>query len=572
MTTIIPPSVIPLIPPGELFNRLSSDSTINIRWLTAADPAYFDAINRPIVDVAVRQFIIAKSVDQLGLRLGHLSLFPFLIPPRLVTGSGTQVDLPLAWIWDLHASMPQKWEYVRLAKIKRLNGTNGSAGYTGRLQLIFTAQVKGSINEVSVYSAEYTIDSPLTYQISRIHVPTIAEEPVVVDPSESSTIDGFIEFRTLDTTDPGVQTFLDSLVPGPIPTTYEIADNLPGGSAGDDYSLTSIPHGTGLLTSSASNLIPAMESDPNVWLESFNHPFRINASRTSTTPTSAPIMIPKGLFYEFDVCAPASDQPTGDTTGKYSPVWVNRIVRVDPGANDIKFIFATFNTTDQSSTMPIEFAELLLSRTMVANTVLEIVPIDNLLLATGSAIDKFMQGFGKGHVVLSSKWGGSTSEIEQFFDSLVPIIDDPPAAVFLQESTILSSFAISRNPKTVPTYGEAEALKGSTARRATPVYPSETNRYVNEQDRGKGDTVDFNAQAIPPNVDIERYGFKGGLVRRFVTLIVNAAGTNHDYSTNILPRLRILLGGDPVAGDQWFDGVRIKTFVETGDGPGVWIG
>jgi hypothetical protein len=594
MTTIINPDLIPTILPGQIFSRFANDSTIGIRWLTSADPAFYEAINRPIVDLAVRQLILAKALDNLDLRLGHMALFPFLIPPKLVTNGSGDIDIPLAWIWDLHASMPQKWEYPRLAWVKRLNGTNGGSGgsgsssvYTGKLRLVFTAQLKGSINEVAVFTAEYDIDSPLGFQVSRIVPPDVDDAPVILDSVEATTIDGFIEFRTLDTADTTVQTFYNALVPpgggssGSVepPSTYELADS-PTTSAADTYSLTAVSHGTGLLTASAYNLIPVLDADPNIWLEAFNFPFRISASRTSSTPASFPIVIPKGMFSEMDICSPASDQPTGDTSGMFSPVWVNRIERVDVNANNLKFIFATFNLTDdQASTTPIEFADMTLSRTMAAGLVVEIKAIENLFLQAGSDSSLFQQGFGKGHVVLSTKWGGTSSEISDFFDSFMPIIDDPPAAIFTDEATHLAPFAVSRSPKTAPTYGQAQALVGTAARRKVPLHPSDTNRFVDEQDTGKGDPVDFSSASggLPPdkreNPDIERYGYLGTLVRSFVMLVVNSSGTDHDYDADILPRLTVLLGRAPKHGDEWFDGTRIKRFIEiSSDSPGVWIG
>jgi len=589
----IPPSVIPLIPPGELFSRLTTDTSISIRFLVAADPVFFEALNRPTTDVAVRQLILAKSLDQIAIRLGHQALFPFVVQPKLVTESSTLIDVPFPWIWDLHVSLPQKWESLRLAVIRRLSGSNAGSGsdgaYTGKLRLVFTAQIKGSITEVAIFTAEYTIDSPLTFQISRVSAPVADDFPIIVSSNDEDTIDGFINFKLLDTEDATVQTFLNALTPPGLgsegsaesPNDFEIADNNPGGeSVEDDFSLSAISHGTGFLTVSAFNSIPTLDSDPNVWLSSFNFPFRIGASRISTTPSTAPITVPKVLFSEFDICAPCSDRPSGDISGAFSPVWLNRIVREDASADKLRFVFATLNITDdQTSNTPIEFAELTLERSFTAGTVVEIKAIDNLLLNTGSGSDdKFLQGFGKGHVVLSDKWGGTTSEIEDFFDAFIPIIDDPAAAIFTEESTIISHFALSRSSKNTPTKGQSEALRGTSARRESPVDPSDENRYVTEQDNGLGDSVDFSSaggglpESKRENVDIERFGFKGGLARPLVTLRVNSSGSNHDYDPDILPRLKILLGRDPMHGDQWFDGTRIKTFVETSDGQGVWIG
>jgi hypothetical protein len=586
MAPVISPSVIPFVSAGDLFTRLTTDTSINIRWITAQDPVFYDVQNRPMADLAVRQLILAKSIDNIGLRMSHNYMFPFLITPLLETGSYGNIELPAAWIWDLHVSMPQKWEYVRLAKIIRLNGTNDASGgvYTGTLRLVFTAQVEGSITEVAVFRADYVIDSSLDYQIGRVTVPVTGEEPNTVPASELNTIDGFIEFRTLDTTDSTVQTMLAALAPGAGSgssgeTTVEILDGGNSASDGQSYSLTPISHGTGLLTASAHNMIPVLDSDPNIWLESFNYPFRIGASRQSTTPTSAPVTIPTAIFSEFDICAPVSDQPTGDTSGAYSPVWINRIERLDGAANSLRFYFGTFNIkSGQESTTPVEFAAMTLSRTGTPGMVAEIEAIENLLLDEGSGGTSLaMQGFGRGHAVLSDKWGGSTSEITDFFDSFLSIIDVPPAAIFTDEATHISALGISRSPRNIPDDGQYAALAGSTSRRDTSIPPSSTNFYVNEKDIGRGDMIDFAGSDSPldvslrDNPDIQRYGYKGGLISQLVTLIVNSAGTSHTYDTDILPRLTALLGRAPQHGDRWFDGTRIKTLVEIGDDPPVWI-
>ena len=129
----INPLLIPRISAGNLFDQLTTNTSINIRWVTALDPVFFEAINRPIADVAVRQLIIAKTLDAINLRLSHQALFPFLIPAKVDVGT-TEIELPGSWIWDLHASLPKKWENVRLAKIKRISGTNGvTSGFTGKL-------------------------------------------------------------------------------------------------------------------------------------------------------------------------------------------------------------------------------------------------------------------------------------------------------------------------------------------------------------------------------------------------------------------------------------------------------
>src|SRR5688572_10001473 len=135
----IPPNKIPLVTPGQLFSQLTSNTALAIRWLTADDPVYFEATNRPIADAVVQHLIIARSLDQVALRISHQNLFPFLVQPQVENGS-LLTNLPIAWIWDMHVSLPSKWENVRLAKIKRVSGSNtaGSSGdeYTGKLRLV----------------------------------------------------------------------------------------------------------------------------------------------------------------------------------------------------------------------------------------------------------------------------------------------------------------------------------------------------------------------------------------------------------------------------------------------------
>jgi len=577
----IDPALIPTISPGSLFERLTTDTTLNIRFLVADDPAFYEALNRPHVDLAVRQLIIAKTLDAVNLRLGHQALFPFLIPAMVASGT-TLFDLPASWMWDMHVSLPKKWETIRLAKIKRVSGVNGTTGpdFTGVLRLVFTGQETGSATEVAIFQADYTIDSDLTYQLYPIDIPSATEESVVLNPGESETVAGFIYFRTLDNTDTDVQAFLTAMAP-PIagtdadsdgefdtPAEYEIVDTPAGGSAiGDDYSLSAVSHGTGLLVASATNPIPALDSDAATWLAAFNYPFGEDATRASTSPSG--ITIPPALFKEFSIIAPSSDEPTGDVSGTFNPVWVNRIVRDDASSDTLTFHFATYNLTSSPSTVPIEFATLTLERDWATGRVVSIVPANDLQTTTTASEADFLQEFGRGHVVLSNLWDGTTTTVDDFFDAFIAILDEPPDATFVKEATRLSSFAISRVPRYTPTAGQAAALLGS---RAGTSDPDSDNRYVVEADQGDGDEIDFStstdlAEDKRENPDIERLGYTGALAHRIVRLIVDSSGTSHDYTTDILPRLQILLGRDPDFGDYWWDGTRLKFF--NGD---AWIG
>jgi hypothetical protein len=570
--------MVPTKAPGTLFSALTGDdTTLQIRWLRPSDPAFYENLNRPMADITVRQLVIAKAVDALQVRLGHQALFPYLTQPKV--GSGTdEANVPLGWIWDFHASLPKKWEKLRLAKIKRLSGTNGETnGYSGWLRLIFTATVENSTAEVALFQADYLIDSNLSYQTARLVVVESPEESVVINPGEQETIAGFIIFRTMDVEADETQTFLDLVAPPEDqtdsdsdgffdnPGIYEIVDSAPGGAnITDDYSPLSLSHGTGLLTDSAWNAIPQLDSDIQSWLTSFNYPFDAVANRTSTIG----IVIPSGLFREFNITAPAGDQPTGDNSGTFFPVWISRIERIGTGTNQLRFYFATHNVTDEAadgapSTTPIEFASLDLSRTFSEGEVVEITPIDDLQLQTGTG-EEYQQHFGRGHVVLSSLWDNTSSEVADFFDSFESIVDSPADTEFSVAATRLSSFGISRVPKYVPTVGQSRALTGSTSRRTTPIPPSFDNRFVTEKDQGTGNQIDLEAKpGITPNSAIDRYGYSGGLVHQIVKLVVDSNQVGSDpnfYDNEVLPRLRLLFGRNPSFGDFWYNGTRLMFF------------
>lgn len=577
----INPALVPTVTPGSLFTQLTENQSINIRWFVAQDPVYFETLNRPIADVALRQLIIAKTLDQLNLRLGHQALFPYMVQPKVVSGTSL-IDVPLSMIWDMHVSLPAKWEKLRLARVKRISGTSVGTDpeHTGALRLVFTAQQENSVTEVAVFQADMTIDSTLLYQVVRIEVPTTADEVTPLDSGETDTVDGFITFRTLDQDDSINDAFLTAVAP-PIggtldsnneytsPASYEIADSAAGGTAeSEDFDLDAIAHGTGSLTLSAWNPMPNLNSDIQTILNALDFPFGLGVTRASSSP--AGITIPEGLFREFNMAVPAGDEPTSDVSGTFFPIWINRIVREDASADTLTVYFSTYNVGDVPSTVPIEFAKMVLLRSYTAGHILHIEPTTNLFGETDTDASDWNQGFGRGHVVLSSLWGGTSSEVDTWFDSFIPVIDDPAEVVFSKSATRLSSFALSRVPKNAPTDGQAQALRGS---RAGVTEPSDENRYVVEGDQGLGDQVDFATHTglpadIRENEDIERYAYTGSLAHRLVYLCVNASGTSHDYNTDILPRLRILLGRDPQFGDMWYDGTRFKTC----NPDGVWVG
>ncbi|MHA2401385.1 MAG: hypothetical protein ACXADH_00220 [Candidatus Kariarchaeaceae archaeon] len=551
---------------------------MNIRWLTALDPAFYEVLNRPLADLTVRQLVLARAVDDLQLAIGKENLYPFLIQPVIATGT-VQENIPAKWIWDMSASLPKKWENLRLAKVKRVSGDNSTtSGYTGNLRLIFTANVQGNVNEVAIFSTEYDIDSDLSYQPVRLDVVDATEESNPINPGEAETVAGFLVFRTLDLTDQANIDFFDAVAPPADktdtdgdgyydnPAVYELADTVAGGeTVTGDFSTSSLSHGTGLLTDSASNPIPELDSDINSWIKSFNYPFDVNANLLSVDNIS----IPPGLFKEFSITAPAGDEPTGDTSGTFYPVWVNRIERVGTGGTQIRFYFATYNVTDADaggapSTTAVEFATMDLVSSYTENEIVEILPNDNLQLNTSTDSANFTQHFGRGHVVLSSVWDGTTSTIGDFFAAINSIVDSPPDTEFSISATRLSSFGVNRVPKYVPTKGESDALKGSTSRLASPIYPDYDNMYVTEKDQGLGDQVDLEAvSGITPNTSIDRYGYTGALTHKVIKLVVSADTLGDDpntYNNDILPRLRALLGRDPQFGDFWHNGTRLMFY------------
>jgi hypothetical protein len=567
----IDPTKVPTVNPGSLFSQLTSNTSLAVRWLTSADPAYFEAVNRPIADLALRQLIIAKTLDNINLQLGHQSLFPFLVQARVVGGS-SESDLPASWIYDLHVSLPSKWENVRLARIKRISGTNGSSegDFTGKLRLVFAASQEGTTTETSVFQIDYNIQSVLAYQRVRITVPTSSEEALVVPGSEEETINGFAVFRTLDPGEGEVQDFLEVLAP-PLDTTadssgefitpavYQMADEAAGGAdVTNDYTLAGVAHGTGILLSSATNAIPPADSDVTTWINTFNYPFDADITLQSTSPSG--IEIPQGLFKEFSIVAPASDEPTGDTSGGYFPVYISRIVKLDAPADTLVFYFATYNV-EEPSIVPIEFATLTLERTMEAGDIVALIPIENLW-PNHAGDAAWHQGFGKGYAMLSTVWSDSASTITDFFDSFLAVIGTPASVIYSKSATRLSSYSVSRVPQYVPTVGQAEALRGSLSGTEEP---SIDNRYVVEKDQGQGTQVDFSVETSIPadkrtHAAIDRYGYTGALTHRIVHLVIDAADSTLDYETDVLPRLTVLLGRAPAFGDFWFDGTRLKFF------------
>lgn len=579
----INPSLVPTIAPGSVFSRFTTDTDLNVRWVTAQDPVYADVVNRPIADVALRQLILAKAVDALEINLGRQARFPFLTAARV--GSGTsEVEVPTGWIWDVSMSLPKKWQRARLAKLYRMSGTNGeTSGYSGTIRAVFTASTASDANETALLYADYVIGSTLAYQTVRMTTVTDVVDQDAISTAEADTICGFITFRTLDIESVSVVDFYDLLAP-PTDTTdadsdgyfdtpalYEVVDSVSGGiNVTEDWNLTAVSHGTGLLTDGAVNPLPAADSDPQAWLNAFNFPFDVEANRTSSVHA---IIIPKGLFREFDISVPAGDAPADDTTGLTFPVWVSKLQYIS-ATSTIRWYFSTYNVTDDAtggspSTEPVEFCYMDVLASNQPGDIISIIPSDNLELESGTNAAIWGQHFGRGHAVLSSVWENVDDVITDFFTDMGGIAENPQVTEFSQSSTRIGSFGLSRVPKYVPTIGQSQALRGSGSRQTAGTDPSDDNRYVTEDDQGLGDRVDLDA-TYTPHVAISRYGYKGTLCHKLIRLDLDGKKTGSDttyYDTYVLPRLTALLGRAPVFGDVWFNGQRFMTY--SGD---AWVG
>ena len=565
----ISPSLVPSIAPGNIFDRFTEDTTLNVRFLTAQDPVFFEATNRPMADITLRQLIIAKAIDDLNTALGAAAIFPFLIPPRVTDGS-SETDVPVRLFWDMHSSVSNRWANLRLARVDRLDGENptgGTEGATGTLRMIFTAnETTGGVTgtaEIAIFYADYEIDSTLDSQRVNLTAATADAVPGLtpLDPSETLTVGGFLTFQTLDPTGTEMAAFLELVAPGLTGSeSYEITDG--GSTAGAAYDTADLSHGTGLLADSAVNLILALDSDPANWIDAFNHPFGIASTLESDTPG---LDIPRGLFREMDITAPAGDAATGDVSGTTFPVWINRI-ESDGSATvaTLIFYFATYPINPVDPSTIVEFGSLTLQSDMVAGQVVAIVPDSNLYRdQSGSGFD---QDFGRGHVTLSGLWGITGGEVDEFFTTFPIIVGTDTSATFGLAATRIAHWGVSRVPKYSPTAGQAAALEGTASDRDTSIPPSSTNKYVTSGDEGLGDSVNLDNQTgIDANPAINTFGNTATRAHALIKLVVDpsaASGTMDPdfYDDEILPRLRILLGRDPVFGDMWYNGNRFVIF------------
>jgi hypothetical protein len=570
MPSSIDPSLVPLVNPGALFYTLTANPSLAVRWLEPTDPHYYDVYNRPLGDVVLRQLMVAKTIDQIGLRLSHQSSFPFLISAT-VNVSTSNVSLPLAWIWDMHVVLKDDYRDLRLARIIRLNGTNNPSAteYTGTMRLVFTGTEEGSVDEVGLFYADYKIDSDLSYQIIYIKPATINEFDPPLPTTESGTIAGYVVYRTLNLAENS--SFFDALQPavgstGDVPVIYEITNTLAGGGTENDpdYSYSAVSHGTGILVSSAYNLIPPIGIDQETILTALNFPWYPDTTMNALDNTA--VIIPNMLFSNFKITAPSGNRDSGVNEDNY-PVFLTKIRRINTTSTQLQLFFSTYNTIIGSTSKDLmEFATITLDLDYEGGQIIEITPYRNLRDNSTSDWELFGQDFGSGVVTLSSVWDTNKDSIKAFFDTFIDISDEPADRLFMAQ---LSEWAIDRSARTTPTIGESQALAGSTARRSNPINPSDTNRYVTESDQGLGDEINL-LEDFTENPDISNVGYTGSLLRKSVVLKVNTANdANYNYDTDILPRLIKLLGRSPAHGDEWFEGTTFKRYDGT---TGVWIG
>jgi hypothetical protein len=226
---------------GNTYSVLTNNNTISVRWLNENDPHYFDVYNRPIADLTYRQLILSKSIDDLGVQTGVRNTYPFLNQPIL--DSGTGINLPTSWIWDMRVTISDTYQNLRLAILQRYPTSNNI------IRLVFTGDTESSTTEVGLFYVDYEIDSILSYQIRRASRVTSDEHPNPVIPN---TLEGYVTLRTVDQDE--YSEFFNALIP-PVTSTpidYEVQDSPPGGLSVDgDFSNSALVHGTGLLSVSS---------------------------------------------------------------------------------------------------------------------------------------------------------------------------------------------------------------------------------------------------------------------------------------------------------------------------------
>lgn len=246
---------IPYIAPTTLFDRLANDNAISVRWLDRRDPLFFETLNRPTADLAVRQLIIAKAIDRINLCIAFRAMFPFMLQPHM-NGS----NIPMGWIHDMHVTIPEDFSNLRLSRIHRVDGHNAGSmcnpgesydDYTGHIRLVFSADwVEGGYKDL--FTVTYCIDETVTYQRSRVDIVTDSSSGLYTpcDDVYWNAINGQVTFRTLDQTQADIRNFYNNLPP----ITGGVNVGLIGDSIEETVDENVIDNGSGLLTDLAYNL------------------------------------------------------------------------------------------------------------------------------------------------------------------------------------------------------------------------------------------------------------------------------------------------------------------------------
>ena len=567
---MIDPNTVPTIVPGQLLNTLTNNDNLSVRYHFIDEPVHFAILNRPLTDLEYRNLILARSIDQLQAAYGSTINYPFLNVPYVTDGT-TSVRVPTGLLWDITFSIPEGWSNVRLFGVQRVSGENAGTGdYTGTIRLLFSAAPQGTDTEHIVKSYDLDLESVLSYSISPGEEVLSSSVGTVLPALDRSKFVGYATLLSPDLSSQEWVDFLDFVAPPGddttgsngeyiTPATYEVVDSEAGSESGtNDFDADSISHGTGMLAQSAINYIPGRTVQAEAVLSAINYPFTASSTRLNADN----IELPVGLFSELSIIAPDNDGTSSDY-----PVWISKIRKLS--STSFELIFSTYPIVGVSQP-PVEFSKVTLSSTMTSNTLVVITPTSNLY---GTSDTNFSQNFGTGHVVLGDMWSSGDGRKTTFINKIVALTGTDPTSTYTVAQSKLSAHAVSRVPSYTPTLGQAGALRGSSARKQTPVHPTIDNRYVTESDYGIRSQIDLHAvSGITEQASIERYGYLGGSASRTFSLCLDRSLISDDfedfYTVHILPRMKAILGDPegPAMGDRWFDGTRFWTY--TGS---VWL-
>lgn len=248
----INPALIPSITGKNLFQALTEQEQINIRWMTNEDKVYFNHINRPMADLAVRQLIIAKSIVEFSLDVAAAGRFPFLLNPVIVDGA-SEVDVPDGLVNDFNIIHSLDASNMRLGRIDLLSSDMDGDDFAGKLRLIFV--VTQDDEDKGLGYVEYDAASTLSFQRATFNVITdgsLGFEPLGINPS---SVTARVVLKTLDASDINIEEFYDFILDGS--GQYLLKDSTPT----DELSTFSetVSMGTGLLRETVIHRLPGVE-------------------------------------------------------------------------------------------------------------------------------------------------------------------------------------------------------------------------------------------------------------------------------------------------------------------------